>query len=144
MERECNRCGAWLGSDEGICPTCGEVYGNQTLFQMPQITREMIDEDTRRRERTTAPAAPPPAAGAAPTPQAVAGGSPGPSPASAPPGNPAAMRARPPQANPTTTAMPMLPGRAPAGARGPSFLVLMLVVLAGALLIGLALGLLIL
>jgi len=58
-QKECSRCGAWLAEDEGICPTCGEVYGRETLFQMPQLTRDMLEEEmaTREAEDPDAPAA---------------------------------------------------------------------------------------
>ena len=39
---DCERCGAMLPDDhEGICPTCGAVYGKATAF-MPKLTPDMI------------------------------------------------------------------------------------------------------
>lgn len=148
-EKECSRCGTWLGSDEGICPTCGEVYGNQTIFQMPQISKEMIEEDRRRYERETLAARP------ASTARSAAGVVPSPAPPA--PSAPAAafdddvdptgdtLRARPPQAGSSSTATPQLaPGAAPTRGGGPSFTVVLVGVLLGALVLGVVIGLLIL
>ena len=41
---DCIRCGAFLDTDEGICPTCGDVFGRVTAYQMPQLTSDLIAE----------------------------------------------------------------------------------------------------
>lgn len=63
---DCIRCGTLLDTDEGICPTCGDVYGRTTAYQMPQLTADQISKSHE------APKAAASAPKAAPAPKAPA------------------------------------------------------------------------